>query len=454
MAEAAPPAPSVDPRSGFCAETRTFHSLRSPPTRLPPQSLPLSFPSFLFSFLPSPLPCHPAFLDPSTHDSISFPSLLSNVRSLSFALRPKISKGDVALVVSPPRLDLPILYLSLLSLGAVVSPVNPVSTSSEISRLVELSSPSLAFATSSTAPKFPPDFPLVLLDSPYFQSLLNAESGVHIPEDEDIRQSDTAAIMYSSGTSGLVKGVALSHRNLIAQVAPLASEPATRPAPVLMITVPLFHVYGFVFCLKTVAAGETAVISSARFDAWRTLEAISRFRVTNLALAPPGVLALVGAREKEQAAKKSRSDVSSVKAASCGGAPIGTDLIRRFLAAFPHTRLAQGYGMTESTGGAFRSESPEENQRLGSVGRLVWGMEARIVDPVTGVALSPSMQGELWIRGPTIMQGYIGDDLSTSATLDSEGWLKTGDLCYIDEDGFLVLLDRLKELIKYKGYQN
>nr|CAD1819992.1 unnamed protein product [Ananas comosus var. bracteatus] len=147
-----------------------------PPHRpLPPPSLPLSFPSFAFSFLPSsPLPSHPALIDAANGDAISYPELLSQIRSLAAALRSTgaVSKGDVAFILSPPRLDVPVLYLALLSLGVVVSPANPVSTSPEISRLVGLSRPSVAFATSSTAHKLPSNLPTILLDSPRFRSFL------------------------------------------------------------------------------------------------------------------------------------------------------------------------------------------------------------------------------------------------------------------------------------------
>lgn len=115
--------------------------------------------------------------------------------------------------------------------------------------------------------------------------------------------------------------------------------------------------------------------------------------------------------------------------------------------------LPKGYGLTESTAGVFRAVGPEESRRIGSAGRLLSGCEAKVVDPSTDITLHPCKPGELWVRGPTIMKGYIGEEEATSAILNPEGWLKTGDLCYIDNDGFLFVVDRLKELIKYKGYQ-
>nr|CAD1819991.1 unnamed protein product [Ananas comosus var. bracteatus] len=410
------------------------------------------------SLLPPPLP--PALIDAANGDAISYPELLSQIRSLAAALRSTVavSKGDVAFILSPPRLDVPVLYLALLSLGVAVSPANPVSTSPEISRLVGLSRPSVAFATSSTAHKLPSNLPTILLDSPRFRSFLQISESDPTVEDVEIRQSDSAAILYSSGTTGRVKGVLLTHGNLISVTALLIGPPLSPPPPpatsagattTTLLTVPLFHVYGFMCCLKSVAAGETAAIQTERFDAKRTLAIVERFRITHLALAPPAVLALVRIREAEDAAE----DVSSLQAAFCGGTPIGTDLIRRFSSVFPNVRLIPGYGLTESSGSAFNSYDPGSSKYMRSVGRLVWSFEAKIVDPVTGLALPPGVQGELWIRSPTVMQGYIGDEESTSAILNSEGWLRTGDLCYINDEGFLFIIDRLKELIKYKGYQ-
>ncbi|KAF3328660.1 4-coumarate--CoA ligase-like 5 [Carex littledalei] len=449
-----PTRPQIDPKSGFCAETKTFHGLR-PTVPLPSPSLPLSFTSFTFSFLPSPPHSHPAYIDASTGHALSFPDLLSQVHSLSTHLLSRVSKGDVVLVLSPPGVDIPVLYFALLSIGAVVSPANPVSTSHEISHFISISKPSLAFATSSTSGKLPPELPFILLNSPDFRSLLEPLQNDYIGElnmkaNRVVQQSDAAAILYSSGTTGRVKGVVLTHRNLIASLAPFVAAARTRTTPaVLMMTIPLFHVYGFLFVLKTVATRETAVVQTERFDARRTLRAVEQFRVTNLPLAPPALLALVRIAEEGGL----EWDMSSLQVVSCGGAPIGNDLIHRFLRVFPNVWFGQGYGLTESTSGCFRTDGQEGTNYIGSVGRLVAGFEAKIVDPVTGVVLPPSSQGEIWIKGQQIMKGYAGDDKSTCEIIDHQGWLKTGDVGFFNGDGFLFVVDRLKELIKCRGYQ-
>ncbi|KAL6643684.1 hypothetical protein ACP70R_018450 [Stipagrostis hirtigluma subsp. patula] len=454
---ATPPSPAaVDPTSGYCAATKTFHSLRAP-LPLPPADRPLSFPALAFSLLPSPLPSYPAvpaLLDAATGEAVPFPAFVSRVRALAAALRARlgVSLGDVAFVLAPPSLHIPVLYYALMDAGAVVSPANPALTAGEVSGLIALSKPSVAFAVHGTAAKLPPGLSTVLLDSPRFLSFLQEEphGGGKVGAGTDavvIHQSDPAAILYSSSTTGRAKAVVLTHRNLITA----AAAPGLVAGAVPMLTVPMFHVYGFAVCLCAVLAAQTLVLHTARrLDATTLLAAAGRFGVTLLAVAPPALLAIVQAAEEDEAMA---AHAATLKAVTCGGAPISAELIRRFSRKFPNAWLLQGYGLTETTVGFCRVVGAEESARIGSVGHLSWGAQAKIVHPETGVALPPGVPGELWVRGPFVMEGYLGDKDATSAVLDPEGWLRTGDLCYIDKDGFIYVVDRLKELIKYKGYQ-
>lgn len=447
--QTSPLPPSVDPKSGFCSENKTFYSLRQA-APLPDESLPLSASAYALSLLPSPLPSNPVLIDAATGAAISYPEFVSRVRTLAASLRSHagLCKGDVAFVLSPTRLDVPLLYFALLSLGVVVSPANPLSTAAEISHQIGVSKPSVAFATAAAADKLPRDLPLILLDSPRFQSFFSAAAPAPVPE---LRQSEPAAILYSSGTTGRVKGVVLTHRNFVALIAGYvaareAAEPLAEGPPVALFPIPLFHVFGFFMALRTVALGETTVLME-RFDFGAMLRAVERHRVTFIPVSPPLVVAM--AKSDEVA----RYDLSSLRLLACGGAPLGRELAERFTARFPSIEIIQGYGLTESTGGTSATSGPDEARKYGSAGRIGANLEAKIVDPTTREALPPGRQGELWLRGPTIMKGYIGNPQATASTLDSEGWLKTGDLCYFDEDGFLFVVDRLKELIKYKAYQ-
>ncbi|KAG6528793.1 4-coumarate--CoA ligase-like 7 [Zingiber officinale] len=437
-----PSAPSPDPRSGFDAASRTFHSLR-PNVSLPLPDRPLSFLAYVLSLLPCPLPSHPALVDAATGHAISFADLLSRVRSLAAALRSRIglAKGHVVFILAPAGLDVPALYLALLSIGAVISAANPASTPAEIAHLVSLSDPRIAFATSDSAGKLPRCVATVLLDSPRFRSLFDGD-GEEVVE-EEVEQSNVAVIQYSSGTTGMVKAAALSHRNFIAMV---AGFHATRKpkAEVFLLGAPLFHSMGFFFLLKALALGETTVVMGGRGGVKQMLQAAERYRVTAMTAAPPVVVAMAKWPEP--------LDLEALEHITCGGAPLPEASAVRFMRRFPRVEIRQGYGSTEG-GGISRMICKEECRRVRSAGRLSHNVEAMLVDNATGERLSIGQTGELWVRSPFVMLGYVGNEQANAITFDANGWLKTGDLCYFDEDGFLHVVGRLKELIKYKAYQ-
>ncbi|XP_048443571.1 4-coumarate--CoA ligase-like 9 isoform X2 [Pyrus x bretschneideri] len=290
----------------------------------------------------------------------------------------------------------------------------------------------------------------------------------------EVNQTDPAAILFSSGTTGRVKGVMLTHCNFIALIAGIHAfrrEPdPTLPdgQGVLLFTLPLFHVFGFCMVVGAVATGETLVLME-RFEFEAMLRAVERHKISYMPVSPPLIVALA----KSELAQK--YDLSSLRFLGCGGAPLSKEVVDRFCERFPSMEIGQGYALTETGGGGTRMIDSEECSRRASVGRLAENMEAKIADPETGEALPPGKSGELWLRGPTIMKeirglchctsctppmppltmraGYVGDDKATAEILDEDGWLKTGDLCYFDDEGFLYIVDRLKELIKYKAYQ-
>ncbi|CAI9777935.1 unnamed protein product [Fraxinus pennsylvanica] len=214
-------------------------------------------------------------------------------------------------------------------------------------------------------------------------------------------------------------------------------------------TVPMFHIYGLAaFATGILAAGSTIVILS-KFEMDEMLMAIQKYSATYLPLVPPILVALVN----RAAAIKRKYDLRSLHSVLCGGAPLSREVTEGFLDKYPNVTILQGYGLTESTAIGASTDSLEESSRYGTAGLLSPCMEAKIVDPESGKALPVNRTGELWLRGPSIMKGYFSNEEATASTLDSDGWLRTGDLCYVDEDGFVFVVDRLKELIKYKGYQ-
>ncbi|XP_028766243.1 4-coumarate--CoA ligase-like 9 [Neltuma alba] len=449
----------VDPSSGFCPQTRTFHSLR-PDVPLPPPSQPLSITDYALSLIPPTASSTTVLIDSTTDCRISYSLFLQQIKNLasSLASLTPLSKGHVAFILSPASLHIPVLYYSLLSLGVTISPANPIGSDSEVAHQVELAQPVIAFATSSTAHKIPKlRYGTVIIDSPQFLSMINGTSGIGNADDRGVRrvqmsQSEPAAILFSSGTTGRVKGVLLTHRNLIALIGGfyhlrhLMDSQENESDPVSLFTLPLFHVFGFFMLIRAISMGETLVLMH-RFDFEGMLRAVERYKISYMPVSPPLIVALA----KSELVNK--YDLSSLKLLGCGGAPLGKEVAENFSARFPDVEIVQGYGLTESGGGATRMIGSEEAKRHGSVGRLAENMEAKIVDPVTGESLPPGQKGELWLKGPTIMKGYVKNEEATAETLDAEGWLKTGDLCYFDSDGFLYIVDRLKELIKYKAYQ-
>ncbi|XP_062105514.1 4-coumarate--CoA ligase-like 9 [Humulus lupulus] len=451
---------TVDPRSGFNSLTKTFQSLRPPMLHLPLEHLPLSAAEYTLTLLrncPWNWQDSLAFIDSDTGHRLSYADFTRPVQTLAVNLQTQIglTKGDTAFVLSPNSLQVPILYFALLTLGVVISPANPVSTKSEIARLFQLRKPAVAFATSATAHKLGGLIGTIIsIDSPEFDSLVTTGSTREL-NPVGVSQSDVAVIMYSSGTTGRVKGAMLTHRNLISLVASFDAQARRvgKTAPgVLLKTVPYFHIYGFIIFLKGVGIGDTEVLME-RYELRKMLKAIEEFKVTTAALVPPIVVALVKGSTQLTAAY----NLSSLQMVGCSGSALRKEIIEAFKARFPNIALAQGYGLTETAGAIFRPVNPEESLRWGSSGKISEEFEAKIVDPKTGDSLPPCKEGELWIKGPSIMKGYIGDDeASKAAIVEDEGgerWLKTGDLCYIDHEGFLFVVDRFKELIKYKGFQ-
>ncbi|KAF8113697.1 hypothetical protein N665_0046s0046 [Sinapis alba] len=438
----------IDSRSGFCKSNSTFYSKRNP---LPlPASPSLDVTTFISS---QPHRGTTAFIDASSGHRLSFSDLWTAVERVADCLHHDIGlrRGHVVLILSPNSIYFPVVCLAVMSLGAVVTTANTLNTAGEILNQLADSNPTLAFTTADLAPKLAGSGISVVLELVGYTRGVNVVGAVSEmmkkePRGQRVRdrvnQDDTAVMLYSSGTTGPSKGVITSHRNLTALVARFVSE-KTIGGDIFLCTVPMFHTYGLLcFCMSTVASGSTVVILR-RFDLHGMMEAVEKYRATTLALAPPVVVAMT----KEADVIKAKYDLSSLRTVRCGGAPLSKEVTEGFMEKYPTVDIFAGYALTESNGAGAYVDSVEESRRYGSVGLLSSGVEARIVDPDTGRVMGVNQTGELWLRGPSIAKE------ATNETINLEGWLKTGDLCYIDEDGFLFVVDRLKELIKYKGYQ-
>lgn len=354
-----------------------------------------------------------------------------------------------------------------MSLGAVITTTNPLNTVSEIAKQVSDSRPVLAFTTFELIPKLAKSkLPIILIDG-VGSEMTKTPSGFNIigrlsemmkkeasesRVKERVTEDDTATLLYSSGTTGPSKGVVSSHKSLIAMVQVVIGRfklSEISKQSTFICTVPMFHIYGLaVFALGLLASGSTVVVLS-KFELDEMLMTIEKYSVNYLPLVPPILVALVNNAD----AIKKKYNLRSLTNVLSGGAPLSKEVIEGFVDKYPNVMIVQGYGLTESTGIGGSTDTLEESKRYGTAGMLSPSMEGKIVDAESGRVLGVNETGELWLRGPTIMKGYFNNQEASVATLTSDGWLKTGDLCYIDEDGFIFVVDRLKELIKYKGYQ-
>jgi 4-coumarate--CoA ligase len=253
-----------------------------------------------------------------------------------------------------------------------------------------------------------------------------------------------AALPYSSGTTGLPKGVMLTHRNLVANVVQCRAMLDARPGDATLAFLPFFHIYGMTVLMNLHLALGATVVTLPRFDLVAALRLIRDHRMRHLYVAPPVVLALA----KHPAVAD--YDLGCLDYVLSGAAPLGADLAQACAARLGR-RTVQGYGMTElSPVSHLVGAGPD---RPGSVGRAAPNTECRIVDVETGRDAAPGATGELWVRGPQVMAGYLGRPDATAETLTPDGWLRTGDVARIDADGYLFVVDQLKELIKVRGFQ-
>jgi acyl-CoA synthetase (AMP-forming)/AMP-acid ligase II len=392
----------------------------------------------------------PALIDGASGRTITYRRLAAGIDRVAAGLAARgFAAGDVLALHCPNLPEYAPVAYGAMAAGGIVTGANPMLTVGELAaqladaraRLL-VTVPALAEQARAAAAKAGVDEVVVLgetdlIDHPHPP----VDPAIYLAIDPD---RDLAALPYSSGTSGLSKGVELTHAAMVTNVRQSQVVLGFREDDVVVAVAPFFHAIGFGIVLPCSLAAGATVVTVARFDLEVFLRAIQQYRATFTIVVPPIALAL--ARHP----LVDRYDLSSLRAVGVGAAPLGADL-EQLCAERLGCDVAQGLGMTEAA--ALIAAGPLDHPRRGSVGRLVPNTEARIVDPDSHADLAAGRTGELWIRGPQLMRGYRNRPDATARTIDADGWLHSGDLCYFDDDGYLYVVDRLKELIKCNGYQ-
>ena len=364
--------------------------------------------------------------------------------------------GEVLMILAPNVPEYAIALHGTLVCGGTVTTVNPTYTARELRHQIEDSGATWLF----TIPLFLPLAREAMAGNTSIRRIIVL--GEHEPADDvddavamvlgdayeghapvDVKDH-VAVLPYSSGTTGNPKGVMLTHHNLVSNLVQGSSVVAAEPDDVVIAVLPYFHLYGLQILINFNLRLGATTVSLPRFDLEQFLQVMQDHAITRAYLVPPIVLALA----KHPLVDK--YDLSKLKTIVSGAAPLSEELANEATDRLG-AEILQGYGMTETSPATH--VALEGSGKPGSVGGLVPSSECRVVDVSTGEDVEPGESGEIWVRGPHIMKGYLNNPEATAETIDDDGWLHTGDIGYMDEDGDFYIVDRLKELIKYKGFQ-
>jgi acyl-CoA synthetase (AMP-forming)/AMP-acid ligase II len=396
----------------------------------------------------------PALVDAATGRELSYAGLADAVREAGAGLSARgVRPGDVLALCAMNCIEFAVAWYAATSIGAIVTTVNPQCTGDEISRQLRQTGARWLVATSGMVGQklrgVVPGTAIVetfVIGGPVagtvpFGSLRAAAPAPAAP----VSAADIALLPTSSGTTGLPKSVELTHRNLVASLCQTRLVHRVTEDDVVIAALPLFHIYGLQMTLNLALLAGATVVILPRFELEAFLRAVQDHGITRAEVVPPMVLGLVTADVVDD------YDLSTLRLITSAAAPLGADLARA-CAQRLGCRVKQAFGMTEVSGGTHFA--PDTGQdRPDSVGPAAPGVECRIVDPGTGADLRPGEPGELLVRTAGAMRGYLGDPDATAATIDPDGWVHTGDIVTAGEDGWFFVTDRVKELIKYKGYQ-
>ncbi len=397
----------------------------------------------------------PALIDGPSGRTLTFGQLAGGVQRVAAGLAARgFGKGDVLAIYSPNLPEYALAFYGTAAAGGAATTINPLYTVDELAFQLQdagarflVTVPPFLDRAREAAARTGVDEVFVFGEAEGatpFASLLAA--GGQPPAVAIDPANDLVALPYSSGTTGLPKGVMLTHRNLVANLCQFQDALATGAGERLIAVLPFFHIYGLVVLMAAAVREGSTLVTMPRFDLEEFLRILQEHHVTRAYLVPPIVLALA----KHPMVDK--YDLSALQVVVSGAAPLDAGL-QGAAASRVDCLVAQGWGLTETSPVLTTSVGAPLGPKPGAVGVLLPNTALRVVDPATGADVGRGETGELLARGPQVMKGYLNAPQATADMLDPDGWLHTGDLGRVDDDGYVYVVDRVKELIKYKGMQ-
>jgi len=398
----------------------------------------------------------PALIDGGSGAAVTFTELRCLALKTAAALAERgIAAGDVVAVFAPNTPYYAVVFHGILRANAIVTSANSLYTPGELAHQLSDSGTKLLFTVAAFLDRatvavaqagLPTDSIIVLDGAEGYTSLEDLLDTSAEPPAQTVGPGDTAVLPYSSGTTGRAKGVILTHRNLVANLCQITPMFEVNAESTLIAVLPFFHIYGMTVMMNNGIHNRSTVVTMSKFDLPEFLRVIAKYKVKRVYIAPPVAVALAKHPIVDS------YDLSCVDVVFSGAAPLDAEL-GRAVARRLGCRMLQGYGMTELSPVSHAIPDNRPDIDLNSVGFAVPGSECKLVDPDTGAEVGPGERGELWVKGPHVMTGYLNNPEATARTLDAEGYLHTGDVATVTAEGVFTIVDRVKELIKYKGYQ-